>query len=244
LSKRIWRVCAVAAVAACFVVGLASTALAAPTVIGTVHDLSGATGNGACQSCHVAHGAKGSYLWAQTPHAIAGDSSSALKPLCYSCHDGTQATSGMNSVFVTTKRNHKNETGAGNDCDRCHDPHDNTKTHFMRATGVAAGGGTVALQGGGNICASCHSNHDGSTSHMVNAVPSAARMPTDQVFNADATPIDQGTRLWTPDGLAVSTAATAQMKCLTCHTPHGGVNEQLNTMSTSNSALCLNCHKL
>jgi predicted CXXCH cytochrome family protein len=71
-------------------------------------------------------------------------------------------------------------------------------------------------------------------------------MPTDQIFNADAMPdTDQGTRLWTPDGLSVSSVpATAQMKCLTCHTPHGGVNENLNTMSTSNSALCVNCHKI
>jgi mono/diheme cytochrome c family protein len=65
--------------------------------------------------------------------------------------------------------------------------------------------------------------------------------------------------LYDPTTHLVSTAATAQVNCASCHTPHGAdpdaqaestnettgvvtVFHSLNTMATGAGELCLNCH--
>ena len=85
------------------------------------------TGNGAkhnvmvdgnpCEGCHIPHGASGDFLWATTPNTGAGSSvitddggvgsSSAIKPLCYSCHDGSPTTVGMWSAFNPNTASHR-----------------------------------------------------------------------------------------------------------------------------------------
>jgi hypothetical protein len=207
-----------------FVAGLvafAGTALAAgynfsthtvdhSKVAGSKHDVS-ETGGNPCDSCHVPHNAQGAFLWSRNASVLTGGGadgtqdtgdpgqySSDIKPLCYSCHDGTQVfgtgsllTVGSMTVFSQNGHfNHRTTaasyipagsstpTGPGQDCDRCHDPHDDSYWDFLRPefktetydqTGnlVTVDDGTHGsktlhrwspLIKGGNVCASCHEN--------------------------------------------------------------------------------------
>jgi predicted CXXCH cytochrome family protein len=228
-------------------------------VVNTVHDVSrGIPGANPCEGCHIPHDAEGAFLFARTPNtsgggsAVGPSSTTAIKPLCYSCHDGTVAVTGSSSVFNPTKANHKTKAagtlitsgpnegeryGTGRDCDLCHDPHDNSNTDFL----------IRGITPGGDVCASCHGgNLDtslGGTSinHKTHIVPSAASRPIDAVWNP-ARGDFSGTRLFDPTTHFVSTAADAVMGCESCHTPHGSITDEntLNTMSPAE--LCINCH--
>jgi hypothetical protein len=178
-------------------------------VSGSKHDVSASGGN-PCDSCHVPHGAEGPFLWSRgaseltgsgvdgtnTDTGAPGQYSSDIKPLCYSCHDGTQVFGSgslltVGSLTVFSENGHFNHrttaasyvpagsstpTGPGQDCDRCHDPHDDSYWDFLRPefktetydqTGnlVTVDDGTHGaktlyrwsrLIKGGNVCASCH----------------------------------------------------------------------------------------
>jgi len=252
--------------------GFAAVGSAAPgdhsNVINTVHDIMrGLPDANPCEGCHLPHDAEGAFLWARTPNASGGggsvgpNSTTAIKPLCYSCHDGTVAVTGTPTVFEPTKANHRTKSagtiitsgpnegqtyGPGRDCDLCHDPHDNGNTDFLRYERTTSLG-TSIITPGGNVCASCHAgNLDlslGGTSinHKTHIVPSAASTPADAVWN----PVRgdySGTRLFDPNTDRVSTAPDAVMACETCHTPHGSVTDEdsLNTMTSAE--LCINCH--
>jgi predicted CXXCH cytochrome family protein len=242
-------------------------------VIGSVHDVTRAdpTAN-PCDNCHIPHGAKGSFLFSRAPKAITvtAGSTSDLEPLCYSCHDGQIASVGLTTVFSTTHENHRTTaastlgstgaaTGPGKDCDRCHDPHDDGNTKFLIYERYSSKTKLyTTFVTGGNVCANCHSgNVDPSSggastngmNHKTNIVPSAASVPTDGIWGMTSSGPDySGTRLFDPTTHLVMLPdnpnyATAQVHCETCHSPHGADNDTLNTMSTSDSALCLNCHK-
>ncbi len=242
-------------------VAFASTGLAAPgehsSVINTVHDITRGAAN-PCAGCHMPHDAEGAFLWARTPNTSGGggsvgpSSTTAIKPLCYSCHDGTVAVTGTSSVFEPTKANHRTKSagtlrtsgpnegepyGPGRDCDLCHDPHDDGNTDFL----------IYGITPGGDVCASCHAgNLDASVggtsiNHKTGIVPSAWSTPVDAIWNPAAGDYS-GTRLFDPETHRVSTAANAVLACQTCHTPHGSVTDEdsLNTMT--NAELCINCH--
>jgi predicted CXXCH cytochrome family protein len=213
---------------------LGSIALAADKgqVIGSAHDLS-AGGTPVCENCHVPHSASGDFLWFKTPSTNGGQFS-GLKPLCFSCHDGIVA--GGQYAFSTSTFSHKVEPLAaggspnGKDCDRCHDPHDNSKTEFLTVTA------------GANVCANaspCHGTKEGHEDHPVNGTTD---LPLLRLWDPAATPPVVGTRLWDTTGTSVVPTGSAYMKCETCHSPHGALTEQLNTMTMQASALCLNCH--
>ena len=130
------------------------------------HDVAPA-GTNPCDYCHEPHGASAAFLWKYpASQAAAGNAagtvdagySSDIKPLCYSCHDGTTLvprTSGTAAVvsigdmtvFSANHYNHRTTaasfipttgssagklTGPGKDCDRCHDPHDDSYSNFLR----------------------------------------------------------------------------------------------------------------
>lgn len=100
-------------------VAFAGTALAAngdhSNVIGTDHDVM--VDENPCEGCHIPHGASGDFLWATEPNTGAGSSvitndggvgsSSAVKPLCYSCHDGSPATEGQWTAFNPETASHR-----------------------------------------------------------------------------------------------------------------------------------------
>ncbi len=142
-------------------------------------------GTDPCEYCHEPHGATAAFLWKlplsqvlpqkgqqiqgttvdDASVANAGSSSitpygSDIKPLCYSCHDGTvlvprisggatTVSVGSMTAFSTTHFNHRTtaasavsvssdptkngiKAGLGKDCDRCHDPHDDTMGKYLR----------------------------------------------------------------------------------------------------------------
>jgi hypothetical protein len=257
-------------------------------VITSPHNVTPGSGN-PCDSCHIPHSAKGAFLFARTPGTGAASQvtgnddtgvTTAIKPLCYSCHDGTIASLGVSTVFSTTHSNHRTRSaaaltssgtayGPGRDCDLCHDPHDDGNTKFLKYERYSSRSSTWStITGGGNFCASCHSGNvdpasggaaTNSMNHRTNLVPSTASTPTDKIW-APAAGDYSGTRLFDPTSHLVSTDPTAQVNCGTCHTPHGAdpdataemtsgtppvvtVYHSLNTMATSASQLCLNCHK-
>ncbi len=283
MSKKISLVSVALIVFAVVFVAFASTALASydpinhttdkAAVVNSPHDVQA---ENPCSSCHIPHGANGDFLWARdysTSTAGASDVtknddegvSTAIKPMCYSCHDGTIASVGLLTAFSATHTNHRTRAatairastglpyGPGRDCDLCHDPHDDGNTKFLKYERLSRGA-WVPIQPGGNVCSSCHSgNLDMAANHPVNVVPSASSTPSDASW-VPAVNDYSGTRLYDPTSHLVSTAATAQVACGSCHTPHGAdpaalgktetgeVFHSLNTMPTGAGELCLNCH--
>jgi predicted CXXCH cytochrome family protein len=273
VGKKIGLVSIALVICVGLLLAFASIVSAAPgdhsNVINTVHNVTrGIPDANPCAGCHIPHDAEGAFLWARTPNPSGGggsvgpSSTTSIKPLCYSCHDGTVAATGFYSVFNPTKANHKTKAadtvitsgpnegqtyGPGRDCDLCHNPHDDGNTDFLRYERTTSLGTTV-ISPGGNVCASCHyGNLDVSAggpghNHPTGVVPSAASTPVDQTWS----PVRgdySGTRLFDPNTNLVSTAANAVLACESCHTPHGSITDEnsLNTMTPPE--LCINCHK-
>jgi len=198
-------------------------------IFGTDHDL-GSPGVPTCMQCHTPHGAQGDYLWARTPKT----GMSGLQALCFSCHDGSVTDVGQ---FITTTINHEVNAGVeGQDCDRCHDPHeDNWK--FVTDTAIPP-----AFRNA-NLCSACHGTGD--LSHPL----AMTDKPIDRTWNPYASPADfSGTRLWDNTGTSEVPTGSGHIRCATCHVPHGSVDaEGLNSMqyidpASKHSPICENCH--
>ncbi|MHB0975629.1 MAG: cytochrome c3 family protein [Candidatus Aquicultorales bacterium] len=221
-SKKRWKLLIVIAVSGLAMTLPAKAALAGPgAVTGSKHDL-GSPGSPSCVKCHIAHGGRGEYLWARTPNTAGG---SGEAPLCYSCHDGTVTSAGR-YAFDTAYRQHDE-----GDCKTCHNAHSNQYGRFLD------------FSAGANFCNSCHSS--GEHDHPVNVQPGAGDTPVDQIFNPNTNDFS-GTRLYNQAGTALATTG-GYVKCLTCHSPHGGNGENITTMPHANSGnstspLCQNCH--
>lgn len=288
MGKKLGLVSVALAVFVVVLMAFASTAFAAydwqnhiadkSAVVNSPHDVQE---ENPCSSCHIPHEAEGDFLWARpfststagasnvTPNDDAGISS-AIKPMCYSCHDGTIASAGLVTAFSPNYTNHRtraatalnssgNPYGPNRDCDLCHDPHDDGNTDFLKYERYSSRSQQwYTITPGGNFCASCHTaNTDMAVNHPINVVPSAGAAPTDASW-VPAIGDYSGTRLYDPNTHLVSTAANAQMACGSCHTPHGAdpmaqaemtsssgqitVYHSLNTMPTGAAELCLNCH--
>lgn len=200
-------------------------------VAGSKHDVATA-GTPACINCHVPRDAAGQLLWPggePDPNgALAGQ-----KRLCFSCHDGTVAPD-RSYVFDPSRPEHLRTPGvAGQDCDRCHDPHEATNATFLK----------IPLQA--NFCANCHFKA-GPSNHPTGVDALALGMqPVDAQFDPKAGDFS-GTRLWN----AAGTGPGNLVMCLTCHDPHGGQpNTKINTVLYapdqvfSSQTLCGSCHK-
>ena len=184
MSKKIKLFSVALVVFVVVLVAFAGTALAATytpglhsNVVDSVHNLG--TVDDVCTECHLPHGANASaeYLWALTPQTVSlpsGDTSDIIS-LCYSCHDGTGGnTIGDNTVFATGANYHplvsyeNNSNKGGKDCDRCHDPHENStqRPNFIRYKRISTSATATYLILGPDICASCHTgNVSGGTPH-------------------------------------------------------------------------------
>jgi hypothetical protein len=283
VGKKIGLVSVTLVVFVVVFMAFASTALAAydftnhipdkAMVVNSPHDVQA---ENPCSSCHIPHDANGDFLWARayststngaqdvTGNDDAGISSN-IKPMCYSCHDGTIASVGLVTAFSPNHSNHRTRAatairsstglpyGPGRDCDLCHDPHDDGNSSFLKYERLSQGTWRT-INRGGNLCASCHSgNADMAVNHPIDVVPSLASTPTDATWVPTVGDYS-GTRLYDPTTHLVSSAATAQLACASCHTPHGAdpnataqtstgsVFHSLNTMATGAGELCLNCH--
>ena len=217
--------------------GLLLVVAGAPGVLGDTkakdvsnsrHDLS-APGVSACAYCHLPRAGDRDLVWAGAPNG--GAEFDGLKPLCFSCHDGTVTATGS-YVFDATRPEHLNTPGLKDqDCDRCHDPHVTTDAKFVKVPGDA------------NFCQSCHSRA-GPSDHPINvSAHSAGMTPVDDHWDPD-TGDYSGTRLWNASGDAPGDL----VKCLTCHSPHGGQpGTEINTLAFNSShesflPICQNCH--
>ena len=198
-------------------------------VSGTRHNVA-APGVLACSMCHIPSDPDGQSLWAG--NANQSGLYSGMRPLCFSCHDGTVTAVGA-YVFNPATPTHLSSPGIkAQDCDRCHDPHDTGYGKFLK------------FGGGANICQSCHASA-GPTNHPVN-VDAIAKgiVPVDRDFDAYSGDFF-GTRLFNVDGSGPGN----YVKCLTCHAPHGGATgSKLSTIPFTGSGhndflpLCMNCH--
>ena len=202
-------------------------------VVGTVHDLgvtaypSGVSG---CETCHLPHDASGERLWADGAHAEDGPFS-GIRPLCYSCHDGTVAAGGA-YVFDPGVQEHPVTPGEiGEDCDMCHDPH------------VPDYGGFLLFPTGANHCKACHAGGS-EEDHPLNVGSFTQEYePQDSHWSPNEGDFS-GTRLWDYSGWQ----SGGYVKCLTCHGAHGTViDTALLTMGTEDApgatSLCPNCHR-
>ena len=198
-------------------------------VAGTKHDVA-SPDTPACVYCHVPADPEGKALWEGKPND--SGAFSGLKPLCFSCHDGTVSVLRSSYVFDPGRPEHLSKPGArGQDCDRCHDPHDTGYGKFLK------------LPGGAMFCRNCHFRA-GPTDHPIDVDPAdTGRVPLDRDW--DPTHGDfSGTRLWNAEG----TGPGNLVKCLSCHSPHGGQpGTEINTIAfspvdESYLPLCGNCH--
>ncbi|MDP2948094.1 MAG: cytochrome c3 family protein [Chloroflexota bacterium] len=205
-------------------------------IFGTDHDL-GTTAVPTCMQCHTPHKAKGPYLWARDFSAVY-PSLTGLMKLCFSCHDGGVTNVGEFMVAPGIVNHEVNVGVEGEDCDRCHDPHvDNWK--FVTDTAIPT------EYRNANLCSACHTGDIGVSHPLVET-----NKPIDRVWNPYASPADfSGTRLFNAAGDTEVPTGTGNIKCATCHVPHGSVDAVgLNSMlyvdpASEHSPICENCHQ-
>jgi len=198
-------------------------------VAGTKHDVaSGEIPN--CVYCHIPRDAAGQLLWpnGQTNQEgpLAGE-----KRMCFSCHDGT-VTRERSYVFDPDRPEHVRKPGfEGQDCDRCHNPHEANYGKFLKVSSRA------------NFCWNCHFRA-GPSDHPIGVDSLAAGIhPEDTTFDPKSGDFT-GTRLWNVAG----TGPGSLVMCLTCHSPHGGQRDTLimtvpyTSEQGFSQTLCGSCH--
>lgn len=207
-------------------------------IFGSDHDL-GSPGNPTCMQCHTPHGAQGDYLWARDFSSQYPDLTGLMR-LCFSCHDGSITSIG---AWIPVYANHPVDPGAeGEDCDRCHDPHEGDAWKFTRTIpGVQ--------WRNANLCNGCHADDIGPVYHSYDVLATSPNLPEDRTWDPYAYPERDfsGTRLFNEAGTQVVQSGDAYIKCATCHVPHGGSGEGMNSMAysdpgSSHSPICENCH--
>ncbi|HLB27065.1 MAG TPA: cytochrome c3 family protein, partial [Dehalococcoidia bacterium] len=119
----------------------------------------------------------------------------------------------------------------GQDCTRCHDPHETGYGKFLK------------LPGGADFCRNCHFRA-GPTDHPVDIdALKAGIAPADSHWDPESGDFS-ATRLWNAEG----TGPGSFVKCLTCHSPHGAQPDTaINTVAVSpldgsSVSLCQSCH--
>ncbi|MBI5288616.1 MAG: hypothetical protein HY873_06555 [Chloroflexi bacterium] len=190
-------------------------------ISGTQHDVA-IPGTPVCMYCHIPHAANAETLWASKPNMTGAFS--GLRPLCFSCHDGTVTSLGSFAFDLARPLHMRSPGVVGADCDRCHDAHGTPYAKFLKLPGAA------------DFCQGCHAVA-GPVNHPVDIdARSLGIEPQDSSWNPYAGDF-HGTRLWSEDG----TGPGDYMKCLSCHATHGGEPDtSFNTMPSG--SLCTNCH--
>ena len=228
-KEPIFAALTVAALCVLLFVGTQSALGEERKVSGTKHDVA-IPGAPVCVNCHIPYDPKAEVLWATKPNT--SGAFSGLRPLCFSCHDGTVTSIGTFGFDLSRPMHIRSPGVRGEDCDRCHDAHGTPYAKFLK------------LPGGADFCHNCHLNA-GPANHPVDVSARAAGIePTDSHWDPYAGDFT-GTRLWNEAG----TGPGDYVKCLTCHATHGGQpGTKFNTVpynpgNGSSAPLCLNCHK-
>ncbi len=132
-------------------------------------------GAGNCAQCHdsLSHHYR-SAEWNNSGHAVAPRSpSGAGREACARCHTGGgfaqyAETLGTTNIYTT---NNADTVYTALTCATCHDPHDDSNPHQLRAGhDITLGDGTtVTNAGAGGFCMNCHQSRNGSvTNSLVN----------------------------------------------------------------------------
>jgi predicted CXXCH cytochrome family protein len=150
-----------------------------------------------CYQCHVVHTAS-----AETQ--LLFPRGATPKELCYTCHDGTGASTDIRSQFgesgESVESSHPVAAGVLS-CSDCHTPHKGPEEGNPRSLAVGA-----SLESTGNdVCGVCHG--PGSTLRGGDLLTSF----TGSAHDTSTTPPPSGT----------------QIKCGACHVPHGSENAAL-----------------
>jgi predicted CXXCH cytochrome family protein len=197
-------------------------------VAGTKHDVA-PVDTSPCIYCHIPGDGESQLLRRASDDPEL--SFSGLRPLCFSCHDGTVTDRGA-YLFAPDRPLHPATPGVrGQDCDRCHNPHEEGPGKFLKVTGDA------------NFCINCHLISG--IGHPVDVRPEDKGITPLDTHWDPLTGDFSGARLWNPEG----TGPGDLIKCLTCHSPHGGQpGTEMNTMPITaldeSAPLCMNCHRL
>jgi hypothetical protein len=122
---------------------------------------------GACSQCHdsLSHHVK-SYEWNNSRHAIATRSPSGpTRTQCVRCH----TAAGIADFIETGNPYGSNTVYEAITCAACHDPHDGSNPHQLRAANIYTlpEGTTVTNVGLGALCMTCHHSRNGAAEQNI-----------------------------------------------------------------------------
>lgn len=133
-------------------------------VTGSQHDMFAmgkGTNKNVCSYCHIPHNAIGKKIWSNwnkatmpTTFGPSGNTLDELMAMCYTCHDGTVTSVGLQTVFNWRRQSHRLPPDKG--CALCHSVHDNSQGKFLRI-----GKTKSAVTESATYCETCH----GATPH-------------------------------------------------------------------------------
>ena len=218
-----------------------------PDVLGG-HLSSYATGGAICNTCHMPHGAAGSFVLATT-NSAAG---TGYNSLCEDCH-----TADPSLRFNVARATHPVNAGTG-DGNTALGPINIIDWVF---TNNLTGSQQGTLGNGEVICLSCHAPHqaEGTTPILREELQNAdgsicndchgsapvggANHPAGDVAEAEITNEDGG--VWpNNDGLPLGGSTGTRVVCDTCHAAHDGdpAASYLLRIDSTSSQLCNGCH--
>jgi Doubled CXXCH motif (Paired_CXXCH_1)/Bacterial TSP3 repeat/Cytochrome c554 and c-prime len=139
--------------------------------LGNTNLITVTTASGDCAQCHdsLSHHYK-TTEWNNSRHAIATRSpSGAGRDACVRCHTADGFVQYLDFAGTTNVSYVTNTVYEPITCATCHDPHDATNPHQLRAvnTFTLPEGTTVTNAGLGAICMQCHHSRNGSASNNV-----------------------------------------------------------------------------
>ena len=198
-------------------------------ITGNTNAISISFGAGACTQCHDAtpnhiKGAEwNNSLHARTTRTPSGPNRAA----CARCHTPGgfaqyAATLGTTNTYTT---NNANTVYEAMTCQACHDPHDASKPHQLRANGnITLGDGTVVTNAGtGGFCMNCHQSRNGSVTNSIVKYPllqqTWAGGSSFGVHDNPAADMLEGVNGWTYGKVIPSSAHRLAVSntCVACH---------------------------
>jgi hypothetical protein len=179
--------------------------------------------SGDCAQCHdsLSHHYK-TAEWNNSRHAVATRSpSGAGREACVRCH----TASGFASFIATGNETSTKTTYEAITCAACHDPHDASNPHQLRAAPLVTlpEGTTITNAGLGALCMQCHHSRNGSaTNNVVNyklGLPTWAGGSSFGVHDSTAGDMIEGVNAFTYGKFIPSGThnATITNVCVGCH---------------------------
>ncbi len=167
-------------------------------------------GSDTCEQCHD-HVTK---HFASAPHArLIAQGPNAIDVSCESCH-------GPGSVHVESGGAARTILNPDRNPESCYHCHSNLRGQFALPHAHPVGDGRLT-------CSACHAPHSGDA-----FVGSASTLDSANQACLACHQLQRGPHIFEHEAMREG--------CLTCHTPHGSVNQKMLTQR--NAVLCLKCH--